>query len=284
MRFHAYVLGLFLLLTLGPAASWADFRSLEALAAPSAEPWPRWRISDEGSKVEIDFSPWDKILRRYLATSPGGINLFAYGAVNREDSAALDKLVAQWAALPISGYNRAQQKAYWINLYNALTVKVVLDHGPVTTIQDIDISPGFFSSGPWGKKLLRIEGEAISLNDIEHRILRPLWGDARVHYALNCASIGCPNLDARAFRADDLEARLDAAARAFINHPRGARLEGGEMVVSSIYDWFTADFGGDEAGVTAHLLHYAAPALRNTLTKHSRLDRAAYDWQLNGNF
>ena len=284
MKTHAYILGLFLLLTLGPAAAWADFRSLEALAAPSADPWPRWKASDEGSKVEVEFSPWDRILRRYLSTSPRGINLFAYGAVSREDRAALDRQVAQWAALPISGYNRAQQKAYWINLYNALTVKVVLDHGPVTTIQDIDISPGFFSSGPWGKKLLRIEGETISLNDIEHRILRPLWGDARVHYALNCASIGCPNLDARAFQADDMEARLDAAARAFINHPRGARLENGEMVVSSIYDWFTADFGGDEAGVTAHLLQYAAPALRHTLTKHGRLDRAAYDWRLNGSF
>ncbi len=130
--------------------------------------------------------------------------------------------------------------------------------------------------------MLRIEGEAISLNDIEHRILRPLWRDPRIHYVLNCASIGCPNLGARAYGAKDMETRLDAAARAFINHPRGARFENGDLVVSSIYDWFIEDFGDDEAGVLAHLRQYAAPALAEKLAGHRRLDRSTYDWRLNG--
>lgn len=163
---------------------------------------------------------------------------------------------------------------------------MVLDHdgenGLAASIKDINISPGLFSFGPWDKKLLTIEGEAVSLNDIEHRILRPLWRDPRIHYALNCASLGCPNLDAKAFSARDMNARLDAAARAFINHPRGARFEDGELVVSSIYDWFMEDFGGDEAGVLAHLRQYAAPALAEKLAKHGRLDRSTYDWRLNG--
>ena len=287
MKMRAFCLGLIMLLLPAPGL-WLDaqagFRSLEALAAPSSDPWPRWETSDESHGTEIDFSAWDGILQRYLKASPEGINLFSYNAVSAPDRILLDQLVAKWAALPISTYNRAQQMAFWINLYNALTVKVILDHGPVASIQDIDISPGFFSSGPWGKKLLRIEGVALGLNDIEHRILRPLWRDNRVHYALNCASIGCPNLDAKAFRAGDMDSRLDAAARAFINHPRGVRLEGGEIIVSSIYDWFTADFGGDEAGVLAHFRQYAGPALKATLDKHGRLDRAAYDWRLNGKF
>jgi hypothetical protein len=284
MKTFTSVLTLSLLVLFGSIDARADFRSLEALAAPGSAPWPRWQKSDEGSTATIKYAAWDGILRRYLAPGPDGINLFAYGRVTAPDRAVLDKLVADLAALPISTHNRAQQKAYWINLYNALTVKVVLDNGPVASIQDIDISPGFFSSGPWGKTLLEIEGEAVSLNDMEHRILRPLWRDARVHYALNCASMGCPNLDTKAFRAADMEARLDAAARAFINHPRGARLVEGELMVSSIYDWFTADFGGDEAGVIAHLLQYADPPLTKTLTQHGRLDRAAYDWRLNGRF
>lgn len=279
--------GLILLLVLAPTL-WtpasADFRSLEALAAPSADPWPRWNKVDQNSTAEIDFAVWDGLLKRYVVAAPDGMNWFGYGAVTAPDRAALDQFVSGLSALPISTYNRAQQMAYWINLYNALTVKVILDHGPVATIQDIDISPGFFSSGPWGKKLLQIEGAEVSLNDIEHRILRPLWRDARVHYALNCASIGCPNLGPTAYRAAKMEAQLDAAATAFINHPRGARLEGGEMVVSSIYDWFTADFGGDEAGVIAHLQQYAGPELAEKLTRHGRLDRAAYDWNLNGTF
>ncbi len=285
MKMRAYCLALVMLLVPAPAIwlnAHADFRTLEALVAPSADPWPRWKAADETNRADIDFSAWDKILQRYLEASPQGINLFNYREVSAPDRARLDELVATWAALPISTYNRGQQMAYWINLYNALTVKLILDHGPVATIRDIDISPGFFSDGPWGKKLLRVEGEELSLNDIEHRILRPLWGDPRVHYALNCASLGCPNLDARAFRASDMDSRLNAAARAFINHPRGVRLEGGEIIVSSIYDWFTADFGGDEAGVLAHFHQYAGPELKATLDKHGRLDRAAYDWRLNG--
>ncbi|MDP7549488.1 MAG: DUF547 domain-containing protein [Alphaproteobacteria bacterium] len=288
MKMRGFRLGLILLLMLGTAfwlAAPAGFRSFEALAAPSADPWPRWQAADENNPAVIEFSAWDDLLHRYLIPSSGGINLFRYGAVSAADRGELDRFVARLAALPISTYNRAQQRAYWINLYNALTVKVVLDNspdGPVDSIMDINISPGFFSFGPWDKKLLRIEGEAISLNDIEHRILRALWGDPRIHYALNCAAMGCPNLEARAYGAKDMEARLDAAARAFINHPRGVRFEDGELVVSSIYDWFTEDFGGGEAGVLAHLRQYAAPALAEKLARHGRLDRSTYDWRLNG--
>jgi hypothetical protein len=262
----------------------SGFWSFEALAAPSADPWPRWQAADENNSAEIDFSTWDDLLQHYLTPSPDDINLFRYGAVNAADRAALDQFVARLAGLAISAHNRAQQRAYWINLYNALTVKVVLDNspdGPVDSIMDINISPGFFSFGPWDKKLLRIEGEAISLNDIEHRILRPLWRDPRIHYVLNCASLGCPNLAAKAYVAKDMEARLDAAARTFINHPRGVRLEAGELVVSSIYDWFVADFG-DGTGVLAHLRKYATPALAEKLANHSRPDRYTYDWRLNG--
>jgi hypothetical protein len=263
------------------ATPWG-FRSFESLLAPGADPWPRWSTANPDSRAEIDFTAWDGLLKRYLKTAPNGINLFRYGAVTAADKAALDKTIAALSALPISTYNRGQQQAYWINLYNALTVMVVLEHFPVDSIMDIDISPGIFSFGPWDKKLLRVEGEDISLNDIEHRILRPLWGDPRIHYALNCASLGCPNLGATAYGAADMEARLEAAARAFINHSRGVRFEDGELVVSSIYDWFAADFGGGEAGVLAHLRKYAAPELDRKITQHGRLDRASYDWRLNG--
>ncbi len=289
MKLHGYRFGLVLLAAI-TAAIWlaapSGFRSFEASAAPSAEPWARWQAADETNAAEIDFTPWNNLLQRYLVPAPKGINLFRYGTVSATGRAELDQFVAKLAALPISTYSRAQQQAFWINLYNALTVKVVLDHtgagGPVDSIMDINISPGFFSFGPWDKKLLRIEGEAISLNDIEHRILRPLWRDPRIHYALNCASLGCPNLAARAYMAKTMEARLDAAARAFINHSRGVRFEAGDLIASSIYDWFIEDFGGDEAGVLAHLRQYATPALAEKLAQHGRLDRFTYDWRLNG--
>lgn len=252
-----------------------------AKSAPKADPWPHWQAHDPKNLAEIDFGDWDRLLQTYLTPSPTGINLFRYGAVSKADRAALDRLLTVLAGLPISTHNRTQQRAYWINLYNALTIQVVLNHFPVDSIMNINISPRFFSFGPWDKKLLQIEGEAISLNDIEHRILRPLWDDPRTHYVLNCASLGCPNLALSAYRAKDMEAKLDAAAQAYINHPRGVRFAGDDLIVSSIYEWFIADFGGDEAGVLAHLKQYADPALARRLNSHSQLDDTAYDWALN---
>ena len=144
------------------------------------------------------------------------------------------------------------------------------------------ISPGLFADGPWGAKLITVEGEQVSLDDIEHRILRPIWRDPRVHYAVNCASLGCPDLHARAWIAEGLDASLDAAARTYVNHPRGARVEDGRLIVSSIYDWFEEDFGGSDAGVIAHLKTFAAPPLAQALSSITRVSDDRYDWRLNG--
>jgi hypothetical protein len=201
--------------------------------------------------------------------------------VTPADRAALRAYLAALAATPISRFNRGEQLAYWINLYNALTLTVVLDHYPVQSIRDIDISPGLFASGPWDKTLITVEGESLTLNDIEHRILRPIWNDPRIHYAVNCASVGCPNLQDRAFTGATVAGVLDQAARTYVNHPRGARLEGHRLVASKLYDWFQEDFGGGEAGVIAHLRRYAEPAFAAALARVSEIDRYEYDWGLN---
>ncbi|MGK5094128.1 DUF547 domain-containing protein [Deltaproteobacteria bacterium TL4] len=130
-------------------------------------------------------------------------------------------------------------------------------------------------------KLLEIEGEQVSLNDIEHRILRPVWRDPRVHYALNCASLGCPNLQPHAFTRDLLERLLNSAARAFINHKRGVRFEGKQLVVASIYQWFQVDFGESEASVIQHLIQYAEPELAKQLKSYQGSRKHQYDWNLN---
>jgi hypothetical protein len=160
------------------------------------------------------------------------------------------------AAIQVSGLSRQEQLAFWINLYNALTIDIVLAHYPVRSILDIDISPGLFARGPWDKSLIQVEGEALTLNDIEHRILRPIWNDPRIHYAVNCASVSCPNLQNRAFTGATVERMLDSAATAYINNQRGARIEGGQLIVSKIYDWYQEDFRGSARGVIAHLRSY----------------------------
>ncbi len=257
------------------------FTSVERLFAPSAELWPRWERHDPDSRESLDFAAWDALLQRVVVSGSDGINRVDYRSLAAADAETLAQIVAELAAVEVSAFNRDQQLAYWINLYNAVTLQVVVRHFPVATIRDIDISPGWFADGPWDAEVVTVEGEPLTLNDIEHRILRPIWRDPRVHYAVNCASLGCPNLAREAYRGDDIDRRLDAAARAYINDPRGVNLSGGKVVVSKIYDWFLEDFGGSTKGLLAHLRYYAAPGLAARLSEVGEIDGTAYDWTLN---
>ncbi|NJO37780.1 MAG: DUF547 domain-containing protein [Rhizobiales bacterium] len=250
------------------------------LAAPKAVLWERWTAHDPASQAAIDHGLWQALLQRCLVTGSDGINRFAY-AKAAAAAPELDGYLEQMAALPISTYSRPEQMAYWINLYNALTVSVVRDHYPVDGIRDIDISPGLFSDGPWGRKLLTIEQERVALDDMEHQILRPIWQDPRVHYAVNCASLGCPNLQPVPFTAARLDRQLDAAAIEFVNHRRALELRGDRLRASSIYDWFQEDFGGSEQGVIAHLRAYLLPDLAMKLEGVHAIDDYGYDWRLN---
>ena len=253
---------------------------VEKLFAPPVELWPRWQANDPASTASLDHRAWDRFLAAYLVAGADGVNRVDYGRVGEADKEVLAQYVAQLAAVPVSRLNRREQFAYWVNLYNALTVRVVLDHYPVGSIRDINLSPGAVW-GPWAAKLVSIEGEGVSLDDIEHRILRPIWRDARVHYALNCAAVGCPNLQPRAFTAADTEALLTAGGKSFVNHPRGVTMIGDEARVSSLYGWFEEDFGGSEKQVIAHLRRFAVPELGARLAHSSGIAGYRYDWTLN---
>lgn len=259
----------------------------ETAAAPAADLWPRWQKHNPKSREIIDHSAWQAFLKKYLRTDhPSGVNRVRYHAVISPDKELLDSYIRGLESLPISRYSRDEQRAFWINLYNALTVRTVLEHFPVASIKEIRISRGFFnnlfSSGPWKVELLRIEGENLSLDDIEHRILRPIWGDARVHYAVNCASIGCPDLLPDAFSGSNTARLLDEGARAYVNHPRGVSIRNGQLRLSKIYDWFEADFGDGIEDVLRHLRSYAQPDLRRRLENYTGSITYDYDWRLNG--
>ena len=254
-----------------------------AQAAPKAELWPRWQKHDPASSQKIDHGAWDRFLKQnVVAPHSSGINRVRYQAVSPDDQKSLKNYLLALQALAISNYNRNEQKAYWINLYNALTVELIISRFPLASIRDINISPGLFVRGPWGAKLLTIEGEQLSLDDIEHRILRPIWRDNRVHYALNCASLGCPNLQPAAYTSDNGEALLEKGAREFVNHPRGVALQKGKLQVSSIYVWFQEDFGRGAADLMEHWQEYAEPALAGALEKYQGGLAHDYDWRLNG--
>ncbi len=260
-------------------AAWSG--AMQSDAAPRADLWPHWSHAGESAARTIDHQMWQKFLSTYVRQDKTGANRVNYGAVSKVHKSDLDEYIRRQAGITITGYPRDEQLAFWINLYNALTVQVVLDHYPVSSIKKINISPGWFSSGPWDKKLVTIEGKALSLNDIEHRILRPIWQDPRIHYAVNCASVGCPDLSRSAYLAATIEQQLSRASRNYINHPRGVTVLHGAVQVSSIYKWFQDDFGGSEQAVLRHIRQFASAELRYQLKNISDISSYQYDWTLN---
>jgi Protein of unknown function, DUF547 len=261
--------------------------SRPGLSAPTAQLWQKWAANDPTSRVVVDHQAWSVFLRRYLAEEPDGIYRLRYGEVSAADRQALRRYLEDMSKIAVQALNPAEQFAYWINLYNALTVKTVLDHYPVASIREISLGGSFLpdfvtgGSGPWQAKLIQIDGEAVALDDIEHRILRPLLKDNRIHYAVNCASIGCPTLMPAPFTAANTRAMLDRGARLYVNHPRGARAEAGGLTVSSLYRWYKDDFGGSWQGVLDHLRRYANAATAQLLAPFTTVSADAYDWQLN---
>ena len=243
-----------------------------------------WEEHDDRNANTIAHSAWQAILDGYLRTDdPSGIHLFDYGGLqaNEADRERLRGYLADLEAVDPRTYSRDEQMAYWINFYNALTVETILGEYPVDSIRDIHegIVP---LSGPWGDERATVLGQRLTLDNMEHDILRAIWKDPRIHYAVNCASLGCPNLAPEAYTAARLEEMLERAARDYVNHPRGAELlDEAFGVVSSIYTWFQEDFGGNEAGVIAHLLRYAEPELKGALRGFEGSLDYEYDWDLN---
>ena len=239
-----------------------------------------WNQSDESNTRLIDHQRWQKVLDSYLiANHSSGINRFRYSDVTTADKKILKNYLSELQKIDPRSYKRNEQMAYWINLYNALTVDLILDKYPVKSIKKAGKS--FFSFGPWDDELAKVAGQTLTLNDIEHKILRPIWKDPRIHYAVNCASYGCPNLAANVFTSSNVNALLDQSAHEYINHDRGVRFDNGKLIVSSIYHWYKEDFGGNDATLIKHLDQYAKPELKTLLAQYKGAIDHSYDWRLN---
>ena len=254
-----------------------------ACGPPQAVGIAGWDASDESSVERIDHSAWQAILDGYVGPDAAGVNLVDYEglAANAGDSARLAGYLDYLQGLDPRDYSRAEQMAYWINLYNALTMKVVLDAYPVDTIRDIHEGVVPYT-GPWGDVHANVAGQDLTLDDIEHGILRPIWRDKRIHYAVNCAAYGCPHLLKTAFTAENTEMLLEAGARDYVNNFRGVdAVDEDFIVLSSIYEWYPEDFGDTEEVVIAHLLEYADDDLAAQLDGFEGAIEHDYDWSLN---
>jgi len=254
--------------------------SVERLAIPKST-LVNASLNSAGQENQVQHAQWDQFLKTYTRQDNDGVVRVDYANVTDADHATLKSYIGDLSTIETNTLSKNAQLAYWANLYNAQTVDVILDNYPTSSIRNI--KDGFFDLGPWDNKRLTIAGRPTSLHDIEHGIVRPLWaGEPNIHYILNCAAAGCPNINQGAFTADNIQGRMKAAAITYVNNERGVTvLDDGRIVVSKIYSWYLDDFGGSNAKIIAHLKTYANPELKAALEARDAIDSFAYDWSLN---
>ncbi len=243
--------------------------------------WPSWEVNNPLSQETISHQIWQNFLNQYLITNEEHINLIDYAHVQKKDLELLRNYTKQLAAIDIDNYNRQEQLAYWINLYNALTVQTVAKYYPVSSVQEINISPGLFSMGPWGANLVTVKKIPLSLDDINNRIIRPIWNDPRTHYTLNNATIASPNLSKKVYVGKSIEQQLNNAAATYINSLRGVQVIEGKLIISKLYDWYEEDFGGTKDNVLRHLSQFAHEPLLSQLKHVNSIDSYIYNWHIN---
>jgi hypothetical protein len=237
-----------------------------------------WQVSNENNQLTISHELWKEVLASYLVINSERNNrTFNYKEVSTQDKNKLSAYLTKLQAIDPRTYNKNEQLAYWINLYNALTVQVILTHYPIDSIKEI----GDGYTGPWNLPLAKIAEQTVTLNQIEHGILRAIWQDNRIHYAINCASIGCPDLSVRPFSSVNINHQLDTMAYRFINQHKAVQFIEKTLVISSIYDWFSDDFGESHSDIIKHLTQYSKPELKKELENYSGEINFEYNWKLN---
>jgi len=204
-----------------------------------------------------------------------------YGGFKKNE-AQLDTYLEYLAATDPASMAEKDRFAFYINAYNAYTIKLILknfeDSQPPDSIKDT----GSFFTKPWSIEFVKIAGKTYTLDNIEHDILRPTFKDARVHFAVNCASKGCPPLLSEPYSGAKLDQQLDGATRTFVNNQQENRLEGTTLYVSSIFKWFKEDF---QKNPIAFFEKYAQGTLKKELAAQKgeiKVKYLDYDWSLNG--
>lgn len=222
------------------------------------------KIVEKQEVVSVfDNKLWSALLKKYV-NSNGDVNYTSIKNNEVELTAFLNQLIK---TTPESSWTKNEKLAYWINTYNAYTIKLIIDNYPLKSIKDI--------KAPWGKKFISYNGKLISLNHIEHEILRKM-NEPRIHFAINCASVSCPKLLNEAFESNTLNSQLNKVSKGFIKNSEKNRLNKDEVKISKIFKWFNKDF--EKKGTIIDFLNKFSEIKINPKAKIEYLD---YDWNLN---
>jgi hypothetical protein len=219
-------------------------------------------------------SEYDRLLKKYVSVA--GTDYRAW-TENAPDRGALREYLAEMEKSSPSRLPRSEALAYWINLYNAATLHLVLEHYPVKSIRDI----GGALSSPWKQEVVKVDGRSFTLDQIENEVIRPSFLEPRIHFALNCAARSCPPLRAEAFTGESLDTQLEEQTVAFLADPKSNSLdENGTLRLSKLFDWFEDDFREAKGSVVEFVAPYF-PALTAAGSKPPKIEHEDYDWSLN---
>ena len=223
--------------------------------------------------VEPDWSDYANLLHRHVSqSSKNGTDLAVVDYPALKKSGVLKSVYRQLTEFPVQSLgNREEKLAFYINAYNILALKMVLDHWPVESIKDV----GSLLSPVWNKPAGKIGGKTVTLGQIEHKILRPM-GEPRIHFSIVCASVSCPDLYNQPYMAARLDVQLNQQVEKFLgNQSKGLRVSGKKIAVSKIFDWFEEDFQA-VGSVDSFIRRY-----RSKLPALPVKADMAYDWALN---
>ena len=231
-------------------------------------------ISRAASPAAVDHGSYDKLLKKYVSAK-GLVNYKGLKADQQELNGYLNMLSKN---APAASWSKTEQMAFWINAYNAYTIRLVLDHYPVSSIKDIGSKIKIpFVTTPWAIKFFSIGGEKMSLDNIEHGTLRKKYNDPRIHFALVCASMSCPRLRNEAYTAARLESQLDDQGRDFLNNPTKNKISAASAQLSKYFDWYKGDWEKNGQSVEKWVNKYSTTKI-DAKAKVSYLD---YNWSLN---
>lgn len=238
--------------------------------------------ADRCQLLDHTHGAWTALLERHVREG-----FVDYAAIKQESREALERYLADLAGVcrdHYASWSAPRKVAFWINAYNAYTVKLIVDHHPVKSIRSIGVLP----LAAFRKDFIpmdKLRGKPISLNDLEHEILRKEFHEPRIHFGIVCASKSCPILRTEAYRADRLDGQLDASARDFLGEPSRNRYDAATntLHLSAIFKWFREDFEKAKGSLPAFVSPYLGPELAGKLgSLKPRIEFLDYDWSLNG--
>ncbi len=221
---------------------------------------------------QVDNSIYKELLTKHVHGSRVSYDGF------KQDESRLDEYLALLSDVDPDTLALNHQFAFYINVYNAFTIKLILMHYPgINSIKEI----GSFFSNPWSKKFIPLNGRTVTLDFIEHEVLRPRFKDPRIHVAINCAAKSCPPLFNQPFEGETIESQLNRQAQSFINDKRSTFIKDNTLYISKIFSWFEDDFNDNPL---PFIKRYATGDLKNQLEAaglNLKIEYLRYDWALN---